>query len=346
MNRMDHLCHPVTILIDKERERSTSIFWFDHLPKTKVGSLLEVNRATNIVISLIRLLRLEHALPPDRVLMTMQNSRLTQMVLLLASVRAIKRPIVVLELNLKWSEGSLLEKYLARLIYRKVTLLTVLAPSDRNLLIREARINGEKVKVLDQWAQPDRFAEVCSPRIQSILSEIGSDYIISAGRSSRKIEDLFEALLWLPKLRAIIIGEAPECVPEPLRDRVKAIPALQLDEYIYLLRRAKACIIPLQQVDHTCGIRVWFQSVTVGTPVVITATKSVKYYASKALLAHLYEPGDTRTLSDHIARLMLSNEARADFIVQARNSLLSLFSPEKYDNDLASLLSKISFCHR
>ena len=85
------------------------------------------------------------------------------MVLLLASVRAIKRPIVVLELNLKWSEGSLLEKYLARLIYRKVTLLTVLAPSDRNLLIREARINGERVKVLDQWAQPDRFAEVCSP---------------------------------------------------------------------------------------------------------------------------------------------------------------------------------------
>jgi glycosyltransferase involved in cell wall biosynthesis len=343
MNDVDCLSYPITILIDKERDRASSIFWFDHLPQTKVGSLVELSGTTNIFMTLIRLLRLEHTLPPHRALITMQNSKLTQMVLLLACMRTIRRPIVVLELNLKWSDSSFCEKYLARLSYRRVALLTVLAPSDRNLLVHEARINDKKVKVLDQWAQPDRFAEVRSARIQSILSEIGPDYIISAGRSSRNIEDLFKALLWLPQVRTIIVGEAQECVPEQLRKRVKAISSLRLDEYIYLLRRAKACVIPLQQVDHTCGIRVWFQSVAVGTPVVITATKSVKYYASKALLAHLYEPGDTKALSDHIASLMLNNEARVDFITQTKNSLVSLFSPEKYDNDLASLLSQTSF---
>lgn len=307
---------------------------------------MELNWTANKFITLIRLLRLEHSLPPNGALVTMQNGRLTQMVLLLACMRAIKRPVIVLELNLKWSISSFWERYLARLLYRRAAVLTVLAPSDRDLLIREARISDEKVKVLDQWAQPDRFAETCSPRVQSILDKIGPDYIISAGRSSRKIEDLFEALLRLSQVRAIIIGEAEECVPDALRERVKAIPSLRLDEYIYLLRRAKACVIALQQVDHTCGIRVWFQSVAVGTPVIITATKQVKYYASKALLAYLYELGDTSTLSNHIASLILNNEMRLDFIMQAKNSLLNLFSAEEYDNNLVELLSKVDLSGR
>jgi glycosyltransferase involved in cell wall biosynthesis len=342
---MNYVSCPITILIDKERDRSSSIYWFDHLPQIRIGSLMELSWTTNKVITLIRLLRLEHALPPNGALVTMQNSRLTQMVLLLACVRAIKRPIIVLELNLKWSISSSWERYLARFLYRRAAVLTVLAPSDRDLLIREARISDAKVKVLDQWAQPDRFAEICSPRIQSILNKIGPDYIVSAGRSSRKIEDLFKALLGLPQVRAIIIGEAEECVPDSLRERVKAIPSLRLDEYIYLLRRAKACVIALQQVDHTCGVRVWFQSVAVGTPVIITATEPVKYYASKALLAYLYEPGDTNKLSDHIASLMLNNQTRLDFIMQTKNSLCDLFSPEEYDSNLADLLSKLPLFH-
>jgi glycosyltransferase involved in cell wall biosynthesis len=256
----------------------------------------------------------------------------------------VSTPIAVLELNLKFNELSLLETFVGRLLYSKALLITVLSPCDRDALLNLFRCRDSRVCVLNQWAQPGAFHETKTGRVEAVLNAVGPVYAIAPGRSSRNHDELLGALALVPEARVIIVGRPNATIPEAVRPRVWVIPELDFGEYIYLTRRARFCIIPLLPVQHTCGIRVWFQSNAMGIPVTITLTDSTAHYAGAGAVALFYRSGEVEALAGHLAKLWNDDAARDSLSAQSKAALLSGFSVEAYHSKTLNMVRELLRC--
>lgn len=317
-----------------------SIYWFDLMASVQwprwmiLRRLPDPRRQGLLAVAKISELR------TATMVVTLHNSPVTRHVLFLKRLGLIPGAVVVLELNLKEESLRSWKRWVGRWIYSKAETIGVLAPSDRDLLRQKLCLDAGRIIVLEQWAQPDRFAEQ-EPQLPALRSIADSHpFAIAAGRSSRNYDELFQAAASLPDVRLVIAGCNPELVPAALSGRVHGVNSLPFEQYIWLLRRARFNVISLLPVRHTCGLRVWFQSLAVGTPVIISATEACAYYAGKGAAACLYPPGDAAQLARQMHLLWTDESARDQLVAAGRSAVARQFGAETYHDRILTLVGE------
>lgn len=332
----------VVVLVDSGGPAPESIYWTDHITEYEStwgkGTLDE--RLCSLR-SMGRLWKTVRSLLAAKLIITLHNNPSTRRILLMALMGVIRTPVAVLELNLKFNEMSRLERYLTPLLFSKAFVVTVLSPSDRDALLALPGWRHTPVCVLNQWAQIGTFEEVMSDRVKAILEKVGPQYAIAPGRSSRNFDELFRAMAVVPEARLVIVGRLELPIPEEVRSRVLAVEELDFHEYVYLLRRARLCLIPLLPVQHTCGIRVWFQSNAMGIPVIVTLTEPTGYYSKCGALALFYRSGDVRALGDHLERLWKDDAVRDSLATRSKVALEAGFGAAAYHSKVVELAGAV-----
>ena len=322
-----------------------SIYWMDHLRHDDspwgTATLTDPLRSVG---GIFRFWNTLQSLSAAKLIITLHNSLTTNLVMFLKLIGLINAPIVVLELNVKFQELSLLAAYLAPLLYSKAHVVTVLSPSDRDAMLALPGWRNTHVCVLNQWAQLGAFQEAKTGRVMAILEKAGPKYAIAPGRSSRNFDELFHALPLVPEARVIIVGHLRSPIPKEVRSQVLAIAELGFHEYIYLLRRARLSLIPLFPVQHTCGIRVWFQSNALGIPVIITLTEPILHYSRCGALALFYRSGEAKALGEHLARLWNDDALHDSLSTRSLAALESGFGVEAYHTRVVELAGAVLRC--
>jgi glycosyltransferase involved in cell wall biosynthesis len=199
-------------------------------------------------------------------------------------------------------------------------------------------LGGNRVAVVEQWAQPDRFMDQEPTGLPWAPNPLPAKFGLAAGRSSRNFNELFQAAAVLPDVSLLLVGCDPRCIPTSLAGRVHGVGTMPFENYIWLLRRARFSLVPLRPVTHTCGLRVWLQSLAVGTPVIITEIESAAHYFKIGTPARLYPPGDIAQLSEHM-RVLWSDDTACRQISDAGRCMINgRLSPEFYQERISKLL--------
>jgi glycosyltransferase involved in cell wall biosynthesis len=326
----------VVIIADETPPGSNSLYWFDHLESTSCAWRVIRSRAQQtasvFLIGNLRHLRSAHTV------MTLHNRRSTQMLLLLKKLRLLRSRVVVLELNIKEESLGWWNTLIGKWVYREADLVTVLAPCDQSLLATRLALAGNRVAVVEQWAQPDRFTDQEPTGLPWAPDRLPAKFGLAAGRSSRNFDELFQAAAMLPDVSLLLVGCDPRCIPASLAGRVHGVGTMPFENYIWLLRRARFSLIPLRPVAHTCGLRVWLQSLAVGTPVIVTGIESVAHYFKIGTPARLYPPGDIAQLSEHMRVLWSDDAACRQMSDAGRRMINGRLSPEFFHERISKLL--------
>ena len=195
--------------------------------------------------------------------------------------------------------------------------------------------------MIHQWVQPGPFPEQQTPRVRAAVEAFEGSFVAAVGHSSRDYGNLFAALQQASGVRCVVVGCKPDKVPPQLKDRVTAFEELRFEEYVWIVRRACTSVISLRHTEHTSGLRVWWQSIAMGTPVLITATPSIQEYINQWGLALPHMPGDSTELASQLATAWARSGVRrsgADFSLP---TLPMELGPEAYDRAVHALVGSL-----
>lgn len=239
------------------------------------------------------------------------------------ALRATRRPVphVVIGHHLDTPKKRLLFRTLGA--GRRIDRVLVHSPRQREVAIQQLRIDPERVFVLPYAVDTDFWEPGAGARP-------GRPTIASAGIEHRDYRTLAEAATGLEARLQVSIGSthSPQSqgrLPERWPDHAEvgfAQPAELRHRYV----EATVVAIPVVETEFPAGITTLLEAMSMGKPVVVSATRGMRGIVEDGETGLLVPPGDTaalhralgRLLADELLRRRLSVQARAFAVREAR----------------------------
>ncbi len=129
-------------------------------------------------------------------------------------------------------------------------------------------------------------------------------YILTAGRSGRDYQSLFEAVSTLGVQLRVVCDSENALSHLSIPSNVNILRNCYEEDYIMQIKNAAMVVIPLEASDISAGQMVLIQALALAKPVIITRTPTVEQYVSDGIDAILVNKGDSKELRKAIADIL------------------------------------------
>jgi glycosyltransferase involved in cell wall biosynthesis len=170
--------------------------------------------------------------------------------------------------------------------------------------------------------------------------------VVSAGREHRDYATLAAACRDLPV--RVFIAAGSLFSPSATHTQPEAWPANVTSEFAdhRTLRdwyaRAAVVAVPLVPTDFQAGVTTILEAMSMGRPVVVSATEGQRDVIEDGVTGVMVPPGDARALRETIERLLADPAERARLGANARAAVEERFSLDVYASSLAGHLEELA----
>ncbi|MFH0930615.1 MAG: glycosyltransferase family 4 protein [Candidatus Zixiibacteriota bacterium] len=203
---------------------------------------------------------------------------------------------ICLEMMLDEERSSfswLVKRFLQRKAFSKMDCIFVSSRSEIQTYSRRLDINPEKFHFLPF------HTNIVDPK----PSEEKEDYILSAGRTERDYPTLIQAIKGL-EIKLVIVADDHSLKKIKGASGVKILKDLPYPEYLELLKRAKAVVLPLNPVSKSTGQVVMLEAMALGKPVISSKVTGTLDYIEDGVNGLLVNPKDPTDLRNKLIWLL------------------------------------------
>lgn len=162
-------------------------------------------------------------------------------------------------------------------------------------------------------------------------------YLFAIGKTFRDFNTVIAAAKDLPNVNFVVMTRA---TLEGLPPNVYQAPWGSYEDYIDLVRRSAALIIPLKAGFEAAGIRSLFEAFALKVPAIVASSGGIaRYLMLDSELAVAYEPGEASSLIEAVRRVIDHPDEVAEMADRAHHAAtMGQFSSSAYVTRLWRLL--------
>ena len=230
---------------------------------------------------------------------------------------------IVLQFNRKDGDddiGARLKDYLLRLSLRSTARIICHSKDQITSYSEKFLIPKERF----------RYIPLCvDPKLFDLEKVTESDYILSAGKTSRDYSVLVKAAGEIG-VKVIIIGDDESVAGLKIPPNVTVLIDLPYWEYIHLMVKSRFVVVPLQDKKMSMGQSVIQAAMALGKAVVATKTSATVDYILDNVTGFLVEPKNDKILRETMVELLNNPKRVADIGRAARGYAKTNFSIQGY----------------
>jgi len=168
-----------------------------------------------------------------------------------------------------------------------------------------------------------------------------NQYIMTAGKSNRDYQTLFEAIRGI-RCRFVILAQRGDLDPKSVPPEADLFFDLPFEEYLDFLGKSLFVVIPLKDGKVSSGQLVILEAMALGKAVVVSETWGTIDYIENMSTGILVKPGDAEDLQKAICYLLENEDSREEIGRCAQTVVCEKYSTTIFGKNIANLALQLT----